>query len=955
MIVTHQITIDLKERGGCAQIEATQDDCYTRCLAVSLYSGEEAWEIPEDTEVVIRYCKSDGVGGVYDTLPDGSTAWSAEGNVLTLVLAPQVLTTPGTAMLSASLIREEAAISLFAVAIHVRRKVEGFYPESSPYYNVAAFLPGPVSAQEGQFLRVAEVDATGRVLAVEAAQVAVDAGQEPGEADIPRIFFGEALPQSKDETVMSFRYVSDTLNFSGWCKTKAQGNTSMTFPKKNQTVKLYVDAECSEKKKLNFKGWGKQSKFCLKANWIDLTHARNVVSARLWGDVVRSREDFSQLPEEYRESPNQGAVDGFPVKVYAAGIYQGRYTLNIPKDAWMAGMDEDLEEHCILCGENYGSGCFRETAVIDGTDWTDEIHDSVPEGILTRWNEVIDFVQNSTDAEFKAQLGDYFYLDSLLDYHLFGLMSCGLDAYGKNQLYMTYDAQKWIAGMYDMDATWGLWWNGGSFVAKDYDRSEFQDFNDGSGNLLYIRLEKCFYEQLQARWEQLRSGVLSVEHIILRFEEFTDIAPEALVKEDYAVTTADGAFTGIPSKTSCTLQQIRNFAAARHDWCDTYVAGLTPMEEISCTGITLAYSSLLLNAGDTETLTATVTPEDCTEEIVWESSNTEYVTVRNGTVTAVAEGSAVVTATCGSYSASMTITVKGTSVVVNCASIKLSAETLSFTSEGSQTLTATITPDGCTEAIVWESSDTAVATVADGVVTAVGNGEAEITASCGSFSASCTVTVSGLSENLMRNVAWYTGEIASDTGEIQESITAARYTDPFDISSCAGGIIKPSSTAGTIKYSRVALYDENLEFLKSVTLSNYGVVPTNAKYARFSVYGSTSATVTLLGGAGNLWTQFELQEGGYAGGSYNASDTNSSHIRITPVPTQDIVSYYAWGVAFLDEADAVLNYTTLTANTFTVLSVPEDTACIALCATDENAVGGAACSALSTVATSQIS
>ena len=67
-------------------------------------------------------------------------------------------------------------------------------------------------------------------------------------------------------------------------------------------------------------------------------------------------------------------LDGFPIKsLYNNGIYQGRYTWNIPKDKWTFNMDDDLEEHCVLCGENYDSGCFRAAALIDESDWTDEI------------------------------------------------------------------------------------------------------------------------------------------------------------------------------------------------------------------------------------------------------------------------------------------------------------------------------------------------------------------------------------------------------------------------------------------------------------------------------------------------------------------------------------------------------------------------------------------------------
>ena len=399
-------------------------------------------------------------------------------------------------------------------------------------------------------------------------------GVEPAEDDIPKVFFGGTLQQTKDEKVVPFRYISKTEDISGYAEIKAQGNSSMNYPKKNQTVKLFKDAECTEKLKVDFKGWGKQNKHVYKANWIDLSHARNVVSARLWADVVRSRANFLALPQLLRTSPNVGAVDGFPVKVYADGVYQGRYTLNIPKDKWTFNMDDELDNHCVLCGENYASGCFRALANINGADWTDEIHDTVPASIKTRWNEVISFVMDSTDEEFKANLGNYFYVDSLIDYYLYALASCGLDSLGKNQLYMTYDGQKWLATMYDMDSTWGLYYTGGQIVSTDYARTQYEDWKNAGGNLLYIRLEQLFVDELQARWAELKSGALSIENIINRFERFTDIAPAELIKEDYASTTGGGKFTGIPSQTTNNIQQIRSFALARQAWTDSYVSAL---------------------------------------------------------------------------------------------------------------------------------------------------------------------------------------------------------------------------------------------------------------------------------------------------------------------------------------------------------------------------------------------
>ena len=573
--------MELTQNCSSHTIYAVQGDSYSRKLEVTLNENGEAWIIPKDCMVLIRYHKEDGKGGEYDTLPDESSAWNAEENILTLTLAPQVLTTPGIVILSVTLMQEHIQISTFSISICVEEAVHTTGEESEEYFHVPGFLPAPTDASVGQFLQVSAVDNAGHVTGIKATTLTpvTSIMIEPDENDIPKVFFGNTLPQTKTDTVMTFRYVSKTEDISGYCVTKAQGNHAMYYPKKNQTVKLYKDADCTEKLKVDFKGWGKQNKFCFKANWVDLSHARNIVSARLWGDVVKARANYSTIPELLRTSPNHGAVDGFPVKVYANGIYQGRYTLNIPKDEWMANMDKDMDCHCILCSENYGSGCFRAEANIDGSDWTDEIHDTAPDSIKNRWNQVIRFVMNSTDEEFVSDIGNYFDVDSLIDYYLFGLVSCGLDGFGKNQLYMTYDGQKWYAQMYDMDATWGNYYNGQTFVSAELPRNQYLDFVDNNGNLLYVRLEKLFADAIKERWEELKNSALSIDNIVNRFERFADIVPPYLVEEDYAETTADGSFTAIPGQATNNIQQIRTYAVNRKAYCDKYIALLGTTDE----------------------------------------------------------------------------------------------------------------------------------------------------------------------------------------------------------------------------------------------------------------------------------------------------------------------------------------------------------------------------------------
>jgi hypothetical protein len=457
----------------------------------------------------------------------------------------------------------------------------------------------------------------------------------------------------------------------------------MNFLKKNYTFKLYEDAAHESKKKVAFRNWPAKNKFVAKANTIDRTHARNVVSCRIWGDLVRSRAGYADLPVELRESPNLGAVDGFPVQVYLNGVYQGLYTWNIPKDDWMAGLDSDLtDQHAILCAEGntntekgfYGPEqiTFNQaytdiSQVISGYDWADEIV-TVGDNIRAHFKAFSDLVVNGTDAVFKAGISAYINLESLIDSFIYIWLACGVDSLGKNQFLYTYNAGlPWYSGVYDQDSTWGLTPDGTALAAYDTIMQDGYLYpkNKGLYNKLYERLWSLYTEEVRARWNEAKNGALSLANIIDHFEAFHDAIPADLFAEDSAETTAGGQFVSTIDSThkgfdsvlgidKNNIQQIRNFAAAR--WA--YVDGQINL--IKCEGISLSTTTLSLTKdAATTALKANLTPADCTETVVWTSDDEEVAVVSGGTVTAIYNGTCTITATCGDYYATCGVTVSG--------------------------------------------------------------------------------------------------------------------------------------------------------------------------------------------------------------------------------------------------------------------------------------------------------
>ena len=276
--------------------------------------------------------------------------------------------------------------------------------------------------------------------------------------------------------------------------------------------------------------------------------------------------------------------------------------------------------------------------------------------------------------------------------------------------------------------------------------------------------------------------------------------------------------------------------------------------DVPATGVTLDKTELSLTEGASASLTAAVTPADTTDKLAWTSSNEDVATVKDGTVTAVKAGTAIITAACGAAADTCTVTVTaapagplsvkvgaaaypvkpvdgqagkyhaavpyGSDVTVtidadasaffmitdakgnytdfysnpftataaqldklliskdipftpaNSASkvaylsimdamagttyelyieltreavpatgVTLSETALSLRPTEKATLTAAVAPENTTDTLVWTSSNDAVATVKDGVVTAKSEGTATITAACGSAKAECAVTV----------------------------------------------------------------------------------------------------------------------------------------------------------------------------------------------------------------------
>ena len=498
---------------------------------------------------------------------------------------------------------------------------------------------------------------------------------EPENLDMPKVFFyGNALPTTKDNVNLTMDYVSNTDKFTSYVNLKCQGTSSMSYNKKNFTVSMFSDESRTIKLKKDFKGWGAQSKFCLKANYVDTTHTRNLSGARIAYDMVNSRPD-SPFKQQLLQCPRNGAVDGFPIKLYFNGEFYGIYTWNIPKDGWMFNMDESNPNHMVLCAEKNNDSTnvsddilrceFRkEWDGTDGNSWSIEFG-TYSNTLKNSFNRCVNFVMTATDEEFKANIGNYFDLYSLLDYYCFSYLVAHIDGLAKNMLMVTYDGVIWGASLYDMDSIYGADWQGTQFKATNIQCPEqYQDTN----SLLWQRIESCFSTELYARYLELRQGALSLSNIIKHVEEIHDVIPDRVFADEKA------KWTSLPGVNTNTITRFRNYMRDRAVYVDAQLKEIG--DTIPCTGIILSADTLSFTTTDTQTLSVVVSPTNCTDMVTWSVSPSNVVSVDNGVVTPIANGDCTITATCGSKTDTCSVNVA--LPVVECTSISLDKTELSL-------------------------------------------------------------------------------------------------------------------------------------------------------------------------------------------------------------------------------------------------------------------------------------
>ena len=325
---------------------------------------------------------------------------------------------------------------------------------------------------------------------------------------------------------------------------------------------------------------------------------------------------------------------------------------------------------------------------------------------------------------------------------------------------------------------------------------------------------------------------------------------------------------------------------------------------VSSVSVSPSSLSLDLNGTKTGTLSATVNgTNNPSQAVTWSSSNTSIATVSSaGVVTAKSTGNATITATSqadGTKSGTCTVTV--TDSTVHVTGVTLNKNSTSITAGGSETLTATVSPNNATnKSVTWSSSNTGIATVSNGTVTGVAGGTATITVTTtdGSHTATCTVTVTTAQPQTLTitrssfatsgGYAWYDWtQTTSDSTSISgkgELYTTTETSMQFNKSkgNKVAAVYNSTAIPGSITKIEATSQQTTIRswtaYVTSTACSGSGTTLT---------FGSNKTTVGTVSPAVGTSTSFGTSSAGYSYFCVQENDSSASYLReikITYVP-----------------------------------------------------------------------
>ena len=307
-----------------------------------------------------------------------------------------------------------------------------------------------------------------------------------------------------------------------YCQVNWQGTSSLQYVLKNFTARL-KDENMAVFEYTPYPNGVLEDTYCFKADYMESTHSRNVGIAKFVNDCLYDAKNPAQL----QNKDIRNSINGFPCLMYINDELQGMYNFNLDRYSTKSFGYTDPDKvlvYEISANSDTTAGAFYSWTEDSGKDeaayYQSDFECLYPptraagNDSLAELKRLIEWVDKSSDEDFKDNIGRYFNLEYLLRYYLFVLVFGAVDSLGKNAKIASFDGGlTWYFQVYDADTTIGLNNSGFLLFGTDIEMGDKNVFNT-TGSRLWSRVVLLFQEELKQQYSLMRQGRFTVDNIM---------------------------------------------------------------------------------------------------------------------------------------------------------------------------------------------------------------------------------------------------------------------------------------------------------------------------------------------------------------------------------------------------------------------------------------------------------
>ena len=345
---------------------------------------------------------------------------------------------------------------------------------------------------------------------------------------------------------MRIKYISPNEDLYGqsfdlpYCDVNWQGTSSLQYVLKNFTARL-KDENMAVFNYNPYPNGIEEDVFCFKADYMESTHSRNVGIAKF----VNSCLYDSKNPMQLQNANIRNSVNGFPCLMYINDELQGVYNFNLDRYSTKSFGYTD-ESKCLVyevsANSDTTAGAFYKWTVDSGKDelsyYKSDFECLYPptraagNDNMSELKRLIEWVNDSSDEDFKDNFERYFNKEYVLRYYLFVLVFGAVDSLGKNMKLASWDGLVWYPQVYDADTTIGLDNTGFLKFDMDIEMGDENVFNT-TGSMLWKRIVLLFQDELKQQYSLMRQDRFTVDNIMqYLYEEQISKIPATYYNKD---------------------------------------------------------------------------------------------------------------------------------------------------------------------------------------------------------------------------------------------------------------------------------------------------------------------------------------------------------------------------------------------------------------------------------------